>query len=111
MRAVPRRVLDALESRNSARIASEGWAFHAPTICEEWLHDRRRVQWLQEQLGKSELDYSAARHDQQIGEIFCTVIEAWGDQLVKQSAPEPQAIMTDSDFTSWQKAMREHPWT
>lgn len=105
-----RLVLDALDARASAKIAKEGWAYHVPTICQQWLHDRRRVQWLQERLGKSELSVSTALHDQEIGQIFCNVIEAWGEDLVEQKAPEPQAIMTDSDFTSWQAAMRKYPW-
>ena len=104
------RVLEALEARASAKIATEGWAYHVPTVCQQWLHDRRRVQWLQERLGKSDLSASAALHDQQIGQTFCNVIEEWGEDLVEQKAPEPQAIMTDSDFASWQAAMRKYPW-
>lgn len=102
--------LDALDAHNAAKIAKEGWAFHVPTICEQWLADKRRVQWLQERLGKSGMPYSAARHDQQIGQTFCNVIEEWGEDLVEQKAPEPQAIMADSDLTSWQAAMLKFPW-
>ena len=92
--------LDALDALAAAKIADEGWAFHTPTICEQWLDDRRRVLWLQERLGKSGLSYSIAKHDQQTVETFCNVIEEWGDELIRQDVPDPQAIMTDSDIAS-----------
>ena len=102
--------LDALDALAAAKIADEGWAFHTPTICEQWLDDRRRVLWLQERLGKSGLSYSIAKHDQQTVETFCNVIEEWGDELIRQDVPDPQAIMTDSDIASWQAAMLRYPW-
>jgi hypothetical protein len=110
MRAVTRRVLDSLDARASAKTAAEGWAFHVPTVCEHWLDDTQRVKWLHDRLVASgQSSVSASRHDQ-IGQVFCNVIEAWGDDLVEQRAPRPQAIMTDIDFASWQVAMLKYPW-
>ncbi len=110
MRAGTRRVLEALDACARAKTAKEVWAFHVPDICEEWLYDPRRVQWLQEGLGQSGLVVTASPHDQQIGQIFCNVVERWGEYLVEQKAPEPQAIMTHPDLPSWQAAMLRYPW-
>jgi hypothetical protein len=113
MRGLVRRALDALDAldaRNTAKIAAEGWDYHVPTICQDWLHDKRRVLWLKERLATAGPVDSDASHDQQIGQIFCNVIERWGEDLVDQGEPEPQAIMTNKDLTPWRTAMQKYPW-
>jgi hypothetical protein len=80
-------------------------ALDVPAVCEQWLASHDRVAWLQQRLGNGP-------PMQEIGQVFCHVIWAWGRELEEQGVgmPEQQAVIVGAGFAGWAEAMQKYPW-